>query len=199
VALNQSGENQQRGLGTSPEAAKAWQQGEAARARLFGQATSTMLDLANIGPGTRVLDVATGTGDQALMAATRVGPAGSVLVTDIAERMVAVAAEAAQEAGRGNVMTAVLDAQQINRDPDTFDAVISRNGLMFIANLHDALVGIRRVLKPGGRFAAIVGSTPERNPIFALPIRVVSRYGALPHRGAGQSGPCAFSDPVALA
>jgi len=184
VAVNQSGENQQRGMWTSPEAAKAWQQGEAARARLFGQATNTMLDLANIGPGSRVLDVATGTGDQALMAATRVGPAGSVLATDIAESMVAVAAEAAQEAGRGNVMTAVLDAQQINLDPDTFDAVISRNGLMFIPNLHDILVGIRRLLKPGGRFAAIVWSTPERNPIFALPIRVVSRYGALPHHAS---------------
>ncbi len=78
----------------------------------------------------------------------------------------------------------MLDAQQINLDPDTFDAVISRNGLMFIPNLDDILVGIRRVLQPGGRFAAIVWSTPERNPILALPIRVVSRYGVLPHHAS---------------
>lgn len=108
VTLNQSGESQQRGMWASPEAAKAWQQGVESRAKLFGQATNKMLDLANIDHGSRVLDIATGTGDQALMAATRVGPTGSILATDIAESMVNVAAEAAREAGLGNVTTAVL-------------------------------------------------------------------------------------------
>lgn len=199
MGANDPDQGQQKGMWASPEAAKAWQQGAAARAKLFGQATNRMLDLANIGHGSRVLDIATGTGDQALMAATRVGTTGSVLATDIAESMVVIAAEAAREAGFGNVTTAVLDAQRIDLDPATFDAVISRNGLMFVPDLHGALVGIRRVLKPGGRLAAIVWSTPERNPVFALPIRVASRYGALPQMGAGQSGPFALSDPVALA
>ncbi|MHB8736647.1 MAG: class I SAM-dependent methyltransferase [Terriglobales bacterium] len=150
--------------------------------------------------GNRVLDIATGTGDQAIMAATRVGPTSAVLATDIAESMVAVAAEVAREAGRRNITTAaVLDAQQIDRAPDTFDAVISRNGLIFIPDLHEALIGIRRVLKTGGWLAAIVWSTPERDPVFALPIRIMSRYGALPQMVPGQTGPFALSDPATLA
>lgn len=199
MAAKHPDQSQITSMWASPEAAKAWQQGAAARATLFGQATDKMLDLATIGPGSRVLDIATGTGDQAIMAATRVGPTGTVLATDIAESMVAVATEAARDAGLSNITTAVLDAQQIDLAPDTFDAVISRNGLMFIPDLHEALVGIRRVLKPGGRLAAIVWSTPERNPVFALPIRIMSRYGALPQMVPGQTGPFALNDPATLA
>jgi ubiquinone/menaquinone biosynthesis C-methylase UbiE len=75
--------------------AEAWDRGAAARARAFGAATETMLELANVVRGSRVLDIAAGAGDQALMAARRVGPTGYVLATDIAASMVELAAAAA--------------------------------------------------------------------------------------------------------
>jgi len=182
----------------SREAAQTWREGQAARANLLGSASEKMLDLAHIGLGSRVLDIATGTGDQALMAVARVGPTGSVLATDISDSMVAVAAAAAREAGFTNVTTAVLDAQHLDLEADTFDAVISRNGLMFAPDLHETLIGIRRVLKPGGRLAAIVWSAPEKNPAIALPMQVVNHYGTLP-RPAGQQGPFALGVPGVLA
>jgi ubiquinone/menaquinone biosynthesis C-methylase UbiE len=66
-----------------------------------------MLDLAGIGSGHRVLDVAAGTGEQTLMAARRVGPHGFVLATDIADRMLAYLDEAARNEGLTNVQTRV--------------------------------------------------------------------------------------------
>jgi ubiquinone/menaquinone biosynthesis C-methylase UbiE len=135
-----------------------------------------MLDLADLQPGHRVLDVAAGTGDQTVLAAQRVGPTGSVLATDIAASMLEIAAQAAHEAGLMNVETQVMDAQRLDLAPDSFDAAISRNGLMFIPDLHAALAGIRRALKPGGQFAAVVYSTVEKNPYHGLPLAIAERY-----------------------
>lgn len=110
-----------------------------------------MLDLANLRPGNRVLDVAAGTGDQTLMAAQRVGPTGYVLATDISANMLNLASDAARESGLTNVETRVMDAENIDLDADSFDAVICRQGLMLVSNPHKALVGMRRVVKPKGK------------------------------------------------
>ena len=69
-----------------------------------------MLDLAEVRTGSRVLDVAAGTGDQTVMAAQRVGPTGYVLATDISSSMLKVAADAARAAGLTNIETRVMDA-----------------------------------------------------------------------------------------
>ena len=155
--------------------AEEWRRGMAGRDEVLGAATELMLDLAGVGPGSRVLDVAAGTGDQTLRAARRAGPAGSVLAIDIAPAMLAAAADAAREAGLANVTTRVMDAQRLDFEPDSFDAAICRNGLMHLADLQGTLTGIQRVLKPGGKLAAMVFSLSERNPFFSLP--VASRGG----------------------
>lgn len=138
----------------SREAAQGWGRSAAERAQRLGLATETMLDLANLVIGNRILDVAAGTGEQTMLAARRVGPAGSVLATDIAAEMLTIAAEAAHQAGLGNVTTRLMDAQHLDVEAESFDAAISRLGLMFIPDLPGALAGIRRALKPGGRLAA---------------------------------------------
>src|SRR5690348_2663226 len=80
-------------------AARAWNDwGPLLRAWL-GPATELMLDMAKIGPGHRVLDVAAGAGDQTLQAAERVGPSGYVLATDISANILALAAQNARDAG----------------------------------------------------------------------------------------------------
>src|SRR5262245_34804763 len=80
-------------------AAHGWRRTAAARSQVLGPLTERMLDLAGVGPGSRVLDVGAGTGEQTLSAARRAGPTGSVLATDIAASMLAIARTAAREAG----------------------------------------------------------------------------------------------------
>src|SRR5918999_2665201 len=72
-------------------AAEAWHRWGPTIEAWLGPATQVMLDLARIGPGSRVLDVAAGAGEPALTAAERVGPDGSVLATDISPNILAFA------------------------------------------------------------------------------------------------------------
>src|SRR5829696_5131350 len=95
------------------------------RAQSHGLATELMLDLANLQPGNRVLDVAAGSGDQTILAAQRVGPTGYVLATDIAASMLAITDQAARDAGLRNIETRVIDAQQLDLPAGSFDAAIS--------------------------------------------------------------------------
>lgn len=183
------------GMWDTGEAARNWQQGAAGREQVFGAATRRVLELAGIGPGMRILDIAAGTGDQSFLASRLVGPHGTVLATDISASMLAIAAEQAREQGLTNVETRVADAQQLDVPDGSFDAAISRFGLMFLPDLHGALARIGRALRPGGRLAAMVWSTPERNPLFALPLAL-----ARTHATATTPGPDLFGlgDPRLL-
>jgi SAM-dependent methyltransferase len=182
----------------SREAAATWQRGAAARAERLGAATELMLDLAGVGPGRRVLDVAAGTGEQTLLAARRVGPAGRVLATDISAEMLAAALAAAQEAGLPNVSTRVSDAERLELAGDSFDAAICRLGLMLMSHPDRACAAVRRALVPGARFAAAVFAPAARNPLLALPLEVARRVGWLPAPGPGEPGMFALGGPGLL-
>jgi ubiquinone/menaquinone biosynthesis C-methylase UbiE len=157
--------------------AKQWHRGKAQRGEVTGPASEMMLELANLRVGNRVLDVAAGTGDQTLMAAQRVGPMGCVLATDISTSMLNVAAEVVRNAGLTNVETRVMDAENIELDADSFDAVICRMGLMLFANPVKSLIEMHRVVKRTGKVAALVWSTEEKNPYRGVPLAVVRRIG----------------------
>jgi ubiquinone/menaquinone biosynthesis C-methylase UbiE len=107
-----------------------------------------------------------------------VGPVGSVLATDISLDMLTIAARVAQQEGLANISTRVMDAQQLDLEDQAFDAVICRLGLMLLPHPELALREILRVLKPGGRLAALVWSAPEHNPLFALPLAIVATYAS---------------------
>lgn len=185
----------------SREVAEAWRQMRAQDGGVFAEATARMLDFAGVSAGARVLDVAAGTGEQTLAAARRVGPTGSVLATDISASMLAVAADELQQEGWANVETLVADAQRLDLAPASFDAAISRFGVMLIPAHQEVLSAILRALKPGGKLAAMVWSTAEQNPFFALPLGILQARGLLPQRQPGQpgSGPFALDTPDALA
>src|SRR5216683_1386220 len=116
----------------------------------------------------RVLDVAAGAGGQTLATARSVGPSGYVLATDISSNILEFAASNARAAGLTNVETRVLDGENLDVEPEAFDAVISRLGLIYFPDQQKALSSMRRALKPGGRVAAIVYSSPERNEFFSI-------------------------------
>jgi SAM-dependent methyltransferase len=145
-----------------------------------------------------VLDVAAGAGDQTLMAAERVGTQGHVLATDISPAILELAAKNARDAGYANVVTQVLDGENLDVPQGSFDAVISRVGLIYFPDQQAALRGMMRALKPGGRVAAIVYSTPDRNAFFSIPVSIIRSRASLPPPLPGQPGPFSLGAPGAL-
>jgi ubiquinone/menaquinone biosynthesis C-methylase UbiE len=166
----------QRERRQAAEKAAAWGRLTELRQHLYGAATKLMLEAANLQPGDQVLDIAAGTGDQSRQAARLVGPQGSVLATDISPEMLVVAARLAKREGLSNLTTRAMNAEQLNLPESSYDAVISRFGLLLIPDQQQALMEIQRVLKPGGRLAALVWSKPERNPLFTLEDPIVAKY-----------------------
>lgn len=152
-----------------------------------------MLDLASIGPGSRVLDVAAGAGGQTIAAARRVGPTGSVLATDISLEILQYAKASATGFGLENVEILQADGETLSL-PSSFNAAISRVGLIYFPDQDKALSGIRRSLKPGGRFATITYSTPENNEFFSIPLGIVRRRANLPAPLPGQPGPFSLGE-----
>ena len=176
-------------------AAEAWHRSGPILRNWLGAATSRMLELAAINPGCRVLDVAAGAGDQTLQVAERVGPCGNVLATDISAAILAFAAEVAKRGGHTNVATCAMDGESLELDDATFDAVISRVGLIYFPDQQRALSEMRRVLVPGGRVAAIVYSTADRNGFFSVPVSIVRRHAKLGPPLPGQPGPFSLGGP----
>ena len=144
-----------------------------------------MLDLAGVTVGSQVLDLGAGTGDQTMLAARRAGPGGMVLATDISASMLALTQRAARDADLANVQTRVMDAQRLELEADSFDAAMARFSLQFVPDVPRALAEVRRVLKPGGRFAAAVFSAIERNSFRASPQAIASRLAGKPFPAPG--------------
>jgi SAM-dependent methyltransferase len=177
------------------DAAEAWHRWGPTIEDWLGPATERMLDAAGIGAGNRVLDVAAGAGGQTLAAARRVGPTGHVLATDISPAILAYAAKAATDAGLSNIATRELDGEHLTVDESSFDAVISRVGLIYFPDQAAALAGMHAALKPGGRISAVAYSTAERNGFFAIPVGIIRRRAQLPPPAAGQPGPFSLGGP----
>ena len=179
-------------------AAEPWDRWGPTLEAWLGEATEVMLDMAGVAPGSRVLDVAAGAGGQTLMAARRVGPEGRVLATDISSNILAFAERNAREAGLSNVETRVVDGEQLDVEAGAFDAAISRVGFIYFPDQHTAFLGMRRALRPGGRLAGIVYSTPEANGFFSIPVSIIRRRAQLPAPAQGQPGPFSLGAPGVL-
>ena len=161
------------------QAAEGWSRNSALINAWLADVTPAMLDAAGIAPDSRVLDVAAGAGGQTLDIAQRVGPHGQVLATDISNRILALAASNLRAAGVDNVQTRVADAQALGLEGANFDAAVCRLGLMFCSAPLTALTGIADALKPGGRFAGVVFSTPQTNPCVAILMATACRHACL--------------------
>jgi ubiquinone/menaquinone biosynthesis C-methylase UbiE len=160
--------------------------------------SAAMLAATRTGPGMRVLELACGAGGLGIEAARRVGPAGSVLVTDVADAMVAIARRKVDEAGLVSVRTGVMGVEAIDAPDASFDVVLCREGLMFAIDPSRALAEIRRVLRSGGRAAVAVWGPPADNPWLGLVLESASAVLGEPIPPPGLPGPFALADRDAL-
>lgn len=181
------------------EAAEGWRKWWSPLEAALGPVGDRLIQLAAVRPGHRVLDVATGIGEPAVTAARLVGPAGRVVGTDISPGMLKVARDRASELGLGNVEFHEIDAEALDLPESSFDATLCRFGLMFLPDVDRSLVGMRRLLVPGGRFAASVWGPPERYPMATAAFGAVARVLELPPPAPGTPGLFSLADADALA
>ncbi len=157
-----------------------------------------MIDLAEVGPGQRILDVATGLGEPALSVARRIGPSGSVNGVDASADMLALARRRAAQLGLDNVEFRRMAGERLAYPEASFDALLCRWGLMFIGNLPGTLSGFRDSLAPGGRFVAAVWGPPDEVPALSLAARVVRRFLGMAAPAEGTTTAFAHADVAAL-
>lgn len=135
---------------------------EAGWRRQLEPAQSMMLEMAALGPGERVLDVACGTGLVSFRAADAIGETGAVVGTDISGEMVDKARRLADERGYRNAEFERRDAESLDLDGESFDAALCALGLMYVPNPDKALEQMQGLLTPGGRAAAVVWGARAR-------------------------------------
>lgn len=185
---------QQRSIwnGVSP----GWQRWGREFERGAATVTARLLELAGAAPGRRVLDVGSGTGEPALSAARAVAPGGHVVGVDLSPAMVAAARAAAD--GVEDVEFVIGDVETAALPLRSFDAALSRWGVMFAADRVELLRVVAGLLEPGGVLAAAVWADPPRVPMISLAFRVISCHLELGTPPPGP-GPFTMYDPVAAA
>jgi SAM-dependent methyltransferase len=169
-------------------AAPGWARWEATVATWMAPATETMLTMAGVDVGARVLDLASGAGSQTLLAARRVGAQGHVVASDIADTMLHHVRENASAAGLANVTTLAGAAEDLDVAAESFDAIICRLGLMLFVDPAKALVAMWRALRPGGKVAVVVFTTPAANAFMAHPMQILLRHAGKMPPAPGQPG-----------
>ena len=158
------------------DAAESWRKNHDRLKEVSAPVTRLMLELAGVAPGHRVLDIACGSGIPAIPAAHMVGPAGFVLATDQAPEMVEVARDNAKKEGITNIDFRLVDGEELRVEPDSFNAVTCRWGIMFMPEPVLCLRQAWEALKPNGRIAVAVWGPPERNPFIAMPMGIARKY-----------------------
>ncbi|HYY67185.1 MAG TPA: methyltransferase domain-containing protein [Nitrososphaeraceae archaeon] len=183
-------------------AAAGWQTWWETIERGAQKVSDKLVELAEIKPGDKVLDIATGIGEPAVTAAKKVMPNGKVLAIDISPKMLAIAKTRAKSLGFDSVMEfRESDGEKLEDllEPRArFDAILSRWGLMFFPNLQGALCTIKQMLVTNGRLSAAVWSAPLKVPLLDLAFSAARKQinAAAPPPGA--PGPFALADLEAL-
>ena len=179
-------------------ASKGWREWNELIDRVTRNVSERLVEMAGVQVGDRVLDVAAGYGEPSLTAARRVGRDGSVVATDISAGMLAFGRDRADAAGIGNVEFIQSAASALDFPERSFDAALSRWGLIFEPDGEGAAARIRGFLKPGARLAISSWGPPDRVPFLALPMMTVMQRLNVPSPPAGAPGPMSRSTPDAI-
>ena len=158
------------------DSAPFWEKHREIIRQMFAPVTQALVEDGLIGSRNTVLDIATGPGEPALTIAALVGPEGKVFGIDPAPEMVEAARRATDHLGFRNAKFDVASADRLPFPAATFDAVVSRFGVMFFPAPVDAVREMLRVLKPGRKLALAVWHFAERNPFHYTLSRVIERY-----------------------
>jgi ubiquinone/menaquinone biosynthesis C-methylase UbiE len=180
------------------DSAPFWEKHREIIQQMFAPVTQALVEDGLISGGHTVLDVATGPGEPALTLAALVGAEGKVLGIDPAPEMVEAARRATDHLGFRNAQFDVASADRLPFPADTFDAVVSRFGVMFFPSPVAAVREMLRVLKPGRKLALAVWHLAERNPFFYTLSRVIERYVDSPPSAPDAPDPFRFASPGKL-
>jgi ubiquinone/menaquinone biosynthesis C-methylase UbiE len=172
------------------QAAPFWDKHRDTIRAMYAPITRALIEATQIAPGQSVLDVATGPGEPALSIAQVVGPSGQVVGIDPATAMIAGAERAARANQLQNARFEVATADSLPLSEDSFDAVVSRFGVMFFPSPIDGVREMLRVLKPNRRIAFAVWGYPERNPYHYAVADILERY--VPEEPVPPDSPDAF-------
>lgn len=155
-----------------------------------------LVELAKINSSSKVLDIATGIGEPAITAATKVGNRnGHVLDTDISPQMLSIARQRAASLGLQDVIEFKEgDAETISLPDSTFDAVLCRWGLMFLPDLGEGLSNIYSSLVNGGYLAAAVWASRDKVPFLSVSMKTVVKETGKPMPPSGTPGPFKLAD-----
>src|SRR5947209_2659423 len=138
-----------------------------------------LIEHLSLQPGQRVLELAAGPGDTGLMAAELVTPGGTLISSDGAEAMLALARTRAEKLGVHNVEFKQLELEWIDLPTASVDAVLCRWGLMLSVDPGAAAREMRRVLRPGGHVAVSVWADPADNPWATIPTKALIELGLM--------------------
>src|SRR5436190_795130 len=154
-------------------ASKGWHDWQEEMQRDMRPVSERLVELAGIKAGDRVLDIAAGLGEPALTAAKVVGPDGRVGATDISSGMLAYGRERAAAAGVENIEVVESDAVSLDFSEGSFDAAVSRWGIIFDPDGEGAAGRVRSFLEEGGKFAISSWGPADRVPMLGLPMGAI--------------------------
>ena len=191
-------ENSKHPLDAWEESAPFWRKHAATVRKLFEPITVALLEAAAIERAGSVLDVAGGAGEPSLTIASALHGKGSVVFTDGVREMVLTARNEADRSGLTNLHFCQCAGEALPFQSHSFDAVVSRLGVMLFSDPATSLREMIRVLKPNGRMAVAVWHTQISNPFFYVAANVLARYVESPPEDPDAPGAFRFAEPGKL-
>lgn len=168
---------------TTQDAQRTWNRVAEAYAHRRGRSDATkpahdwIVEQVDPQPGQVILDLAAGAGDLGHRIASMVSPGGRIICSDLAPGMVDVARTIGNERDLDSVEYRVMDAQHMDLDDGSVDAIVCSAALMLMPDPDAVFAEARRVLRPGGVLAFSVFTTAAENPWVSVPVRVFVERG----------------------
>ncbi len=179
---------------TSQETISAWQKWHTHLADFTRQVTAALLQSAQLRPGMKVLDLASGVGDPALSETAAIAPNGKVTATDLNPAMLDFIRDQARQRNITNINFRQATAESLPFPDASFDAVTCRFGIMFFPDLNKSLRECLRVLKPNSRATFIAWGRREQ-PFFACTGGILMKHIELPKPDPDAPNIAMFGEP----
>ena len=181
---------------TWEEMAPGWERRRDYLWKVSGKVARAMVDGLELKPGATILELACGPADTGFLALEAAGDGSRLIATDFSANMVDVARRRGEKLGHDRVEYKVMNAEEMDLEDDSVDAIVCRWGFMLMLDPASALKESRRVLKDGGRLSLSVWGGPEKNPWITVMGMVMTQAGYPPQADPwGPGGMFSMSDP----